>query len=203
MMGGAMPPMDPAMLAGAMPPMDPAMMGGAMPPMDPAMMGGAMPPMDPAMMGAMPPEAPPMGEGQPVVLSLDDLRAILKEVGAEADKGVEGAEEIEGEPGEKRVTNRIILEKLEGEMNLMKDMLTAIMQQLGMGIPQMSAPPEAPTGIEEPAVPSSFEAAPVPPGMEGFSPEALKAASEKRAAQEQSKDDQVRLYLRRLHANLV
>lgn len=44
-------PMDPAMMGG----MPGAAPGGAMPPMDPAMMAGGMPPVDPAMMGGMPP----------------------------------------------------------------------------------------------------------------------------------------------------
>jgi hypothetical protein len=50
--------MDPAIMGGSMPPMDPAAMmgGGGMPPMDPAM--GGMPPIDPAMLG-MPPMGPP------------------------------------------------------------------------------------------------------------------------------------------------
>lgn len=63
-MGGAAPPMDPAMM-GAAPPMDPSMMGGA-PPMDPAMMGAA-PFMDPAMMGAAAPAAPAAPPAAPAV----------------------------------------------------------------------------------------------------------------------------------------
>jgi len=89
---GAMPPMDPAMMGGA-PPMDPAMAGAA-PPMDPAMMGG-MPPMDPAMMGmdpaamgGMPPMDPAAMAGGPVMLNLEDLREVVKEVkGGDGDSG--------------------------------------------------------------------------------------------------------------------
>jgi hypothetical protein len=98
MMGGA-PPMDPAMMGGA-PPMDPSMMGGA-PPMDPAMMGGA-PPMDPAMMGGAPPMDPsmmgmvggpppmPADMDMPVMLNMDDLKAVLEETVNQRVSRVEG-----------------------------------------------------------------------------------------------------------------
>jgi hypothetical protein len=165
MMGGGapMPPMDPSMMGGA-PPMDPAMMGG-MPPMDPSMMGGAPPPMDPSMVGMFPPEggeAPPMdpaaaGGGMPVILNIDDLRAILAEAGGGGGGAPEEAEEVspEGEP--KRVTNKVI----ESRIDDIENMLAAIMNT--MGIPMQ----EAPAMTEE--VPVEAPLPPMPPegGMMG------------------------------------
>jgi len=124
---GAAPPMDPAMMgmdpamAGAAPPMDPAMMGGA-PPMDPAMMGmdpammGGAPPMDPAMMG-MPPEDP-AAAGTPVTLNLEDLKAVLQEIG--------GAEEPS-----KRATNQQIMDELSG----LKEIVAALAAAQGIQLP--------------------------------------------------------------------
>jgi len=159
MMGGAppMPPMDPAMMGG-MPPMDPAMMGGAppMPPMDPAMMGGA-PPMDPSMVGGLPPEPgsmPPedpmaMEGGMPVMLNMDDLKAILAEAGA-------GGAAQGGESESKRVTNR----NLEERIDELEAMLSVLLDAQGLTVPEMpmsgdsgmpaeGAPP-APDTIEPP-----------------------------------------------------
>lgn len=140
-MGGAPPP-------GGMPPMDPAAMG-AMPPMDPAAMGG-MPPMDPSMVGSLPPEGgmppdPGMGNMQPIILNMEDLQAILAQAG-----GGDGAPEEEmredGQP--KRVTNRLLGERLDGVEN----MLAAVMTSLNIPMP------EAPAMTEEVPV----EEAPLP-----------------------------------------
>jgi hypothetical protein len=145
--------MDPSMMGGA-PPMDPSMMGGA-PPMDPAMMG-----MDPAMMGMdpsmMPPTdpmagaAPPGGEqgGMPIMLSMEDLKAILAEAtGKEAP--------VEGEST--RVTNKDIGERLDQvEMMLahIANFFNVPLPEGGIGVPTESV--EAPPAAEEQAPESPF-----------------------------------------------
>jgi len=150
MMGGA-PPMDPSMMGGA-PPMDPAMMGG-MPPMDPAMMGGA-PQMDPAMMAAMvggsvpPPPSPMMGapaveHGAPPP-SPDMVGSLPPEQGAEEKK-------------DNYVTNKQLDERFNGVENMLAALLN------GMGIPI----PENVTMLEEAPVeePPPGEASPEEMGM--------------------------------------
>jgi hypothetical protein len=169
--GGAMPPappMDPSMMGGAMPPMDPSMMGGAMPPappMDPSMMGGAMPPappMDPSMVGGLPPDPsmggampPDAGGGAPpVMLSAEDLQALIEQAAsAGASQAPEGGSETAGG----RVTNKQLMERVEG----LESMLSQIMSALGLGMPQTNALPASEPPMEE--APPSDEMAPPPP----------------------------------------
>ncbi len=175
---GGMPPgapMDPAMMAGGMPP-------GA-PPMDPAMMAGGAPPgppMDPAMMaGGMPPGAPPGAApgGQPVQVSIDDLRMIMMEAvqaammlmqgqmgqaqPAAPAGGGEGGQEGEGEAKQDGGGEG------GGGGGDLEQRLAMIEQALGMGAPAGAAPagppamPGMPLGGGTPAAP------PAPsPGMQ-------------------------------------
>jgi len=130
--GGAMPPMDPAMMGGAMPPMDPAMMGGAMPPMDPAAMGGAMPPMDPSMMGgAMP--------------SMDPAAALAPESAPTSDTS-EGASKASKK-------DQPVLDAL----NRIESLLTNVLGALAKGQPVPDL-----TGEEQPTEPPVAAPAPAP-----------------------------------------
>lgn len=198
---GGMPPMDPSMMGGmppamppGMPPMDPAMMGGmppamspGMPPVDPmaAAMAGAVPPMPPPEMGGMPPDM-----GGMVMLNLEDLRTAVREAVAEAmgkpeaaEKGEPEKDEEIGEPG-----------STEDRLSVLEDMMSEIAMAIGLPVPDQAAaaapqemvppvPEEAamgvPPGMEFPAgvVPSEELPALPPPGMEGFTEEAMKTAS--------------------------
>ena len=159
---GAMPPG--AMPPGGAPPMDPAMMGG-MPPMDPAMMGGA-PPMDPAMMGGAPPPGLPPGMPTPVVTTMEDLTAMFREIAAEdVGAGEAGAPEAEGEP--KRVTNKILMGKLEE----VAQQLSALGNALGIQLPVAETGADAGTGMPAPTGPEDLAAAaapPIPPALPGL-----------------------------------
>jgi hypothetical protein len=114
--------------------MDPAMMGGA-PPMDPAMMDPAM--MDPAMMGGAPPAEDPAAGGA-VTVSLDDLRALMKEMDA-------GGPEDPDKP--KRATNAQIMD----EVAALKDSLAAIAAAMGIQLPAGEVGAGADTAPVEPA----------------------------------------------------
>jgi hypothetical protein len=185
--------MDPAM-------MDPAMaaaMGGGMP-MDPAMMdpamaaamGGGIP--DPAMAGVppeamglppeavgLPPEAPVEGdEGQiPVQMSMDDLKSLIQELGS----GEGGDKDAKPSDGKK------LAEQLESRIDNMESMLMSIAQNMGISTPPKDGEGNQESGVPDlgasPAlVPPAPESPETPPGMEGFSDQALKVASEEDTA---------------------
>jgi hypothetical protein len=212
--------MDPAMMAAAMPPaglpMDPSMMAPpGMPPgmpMDPSMMAPPGMPMDPSMMGlppelagvppeamGLPPAAPPEGEApSQIVLTMDDLKELLSSVlESKAPKGG-------GEGGEKG------MEELKARLDALEATLGEIMQAVGgkapqnEGVPQTGTPPALSPEFFGPSQPEG-----VPPGMSGFTDEALKTASRefeqrdtaRRFAQEE-KDDRTLLILKHMRANL-
>lgn len=160
-MMGAPPPMDPAMM-GAPPPMDPAAMGMPPPGMDPAMMGGMPPPpMDPAMMGVPPP--PPAEGGMPIMMTLDDLKAILKEVKGDSGSGEGDKPKLENT--EKKPTDEVM-----GKLNEISAALNSFVTMMGSaGAPMppdqvgAGAPPPPPEGMPGSA-PADLNAM-IPPAM--------------------------------------
>jgi hypothetical protein len=171
--------------------MDPmAAMGGApMPPgggMDPMAMGGMggmggapTPPMDPSMVGGLPPQGmPPMpgggapgGDpmaGMPIMLTAEDLQALVEQAAAGAASAEAPAEPDEEPSG--RVTNKALLERVNG----IEDMLGQLMSHFNI-MPASEGGPLDMGGGEEaqdqmaamaasPSLPESFTS-PVPGEM--------------------------------------
>jgi hypothetical protein len=143
MLGGAMgggqgaPPGQPPMPPQGPPPTDP----NAQPPADPAAMMAALgpPPVDPNA----PPQDPNAGGPVPVVLSMDDLKAILAE--AVGNKG-EGSGKGD-------------VEELKNRVGALEEMLAQVLQAFGLmppqegstGAPQEVAPSAGPINTEKTA----------------------------------------------------
>jgi hypothetical protein len=128
----------------------------------------------------MPPEDPAAG-GMPVMLNMEDLKALL----AEAQGGSAGGEE---ETESKRVTNK----KLEARIDELEAMLAELLRAQGLTVPEMpmagdegaEGVPPAPDAIEppEPMTLGGEEAiSPLDPGMP--MPGEFKTACEERRSE--------------------
>ena len=151
----------------------------------------------------MPPDAAgmPPGAPMPVMLDMNDLRALFEEV-----RGEDAAPAADEKPS--RVTNKKLLESISTRMDDIEETLSAITEQLGVPAPAAAAPEEAVGEMAAvPTVPPELDILPqtpltetLTPGAAGFTPEALKTAEERKDAEE-TRNNGYRDMLRRMNKN--